>query len=158
MSTAVEPAEIIDPPAKPANEEGEEEENDEHPNEFGWYIKPEATHEILQKRWGLFFLLALPVYFYHFINVVLGLDMFCHWTRFQGCVGAGDFKEASAVYDTAICLVCIFHIIEWVRQSILMTTILVGYPWLPAYFFLSLNIPFGVIALIIGMAKGFGSE
>jgi hypothetical protein len=119
---------------------------------------PEPTHEILQKRWGLFSILTSVVYFYHFISAVLGLDMFCHWTRFTGCAGASDFKEASAVYDGAIMVVCIFHIVEWVRQSILITTVLVGYPWLPAYFFLSINIPFGIIALIIGMAKGFGSD
>jgi len=55
-------------------------------------------------------------------------------------------------------IVSIFHIIEWIRQTIEITSVLVGVPWLPAYFALSINIPFGIIALIYGMAVGFGSD
>jgi len=40
----------------------------------------------------------------------------------------------------------------------MITTILVGVPWLLFYNFLALNLPFGMIAIIIGIASGFGSE
>lgn len=72
MSTAVEPAEQIDPPYKPPGEDDEEEES--HPNEFKWYIRPEPAYAILQKRWGLFTILSAIPYFYHFISVILGID------------------------------------------------------------------------------------
>jgi len=115
-------------------------------------------HDILQNRWGLFFTLSFFVYAYHFVSVIFGMNQYVNWMRFAGCEGASDFKEASAVFDTAIFLVLIFHIIEWVRQTILITTLLVGVPWVVLYNILSINQPFGLIVLIIGMATGFGAH
>jgi len=70
---------------------------------------------ILDKRWGLFFLLSLFPYAYHFVSIIIGMDKFVHWSRFSTCVGAEDFTAATAVFDTALVVVLVFHIIEWVR-------------------------------------------
>ena len=74
------------------------------------------------------------------------------------CTGAADFKEASAVFDTALMLILIFHIIEWVRLTVLLTVILVGVPWLIVYYALSVNFVFGMIISIVAMVTGFGAE
>lgn len=159
MSTAVEPADNtneIDPPFnRGGDDEGEEKEG---PKLFSDYCKPECMHEILQKRWGIFFLFSTLVYIYHFLSIIIGMDKYVHYSRFTGCKDTTSFKDASAVFDTALLLVLIFHIIEWVRQTVLITTILVGVPWLPLYFLLSLNVPFGLIVMIFCMAVGFGAD
>ena len=92
------------------------------------------------------------------MSIIIGMDKYVNYSRFTGCEGATDFKEASAVYDNAIFLVLVFHIIEWVRQTVMITTILVGVPWLLLYNILAINLPFGLIACLIGMISGFGSE
>lgn len=86
------------------------------------------------------------------------MDKYVHYSRFTGCVGATSFSDASAVFDGALMAVLTFHIIEWVRQTILVTSILVGVPWIPIYLFLSINIPFGVIISIVGAVVGFSAE
>lgn len=155
MSTAVEPAENIDPPYQ----KKEEEEKDEGPKDFKFYIGMEAANDIFQNRWGLFSLIGAIPYAYHFVSAILGVDVFCSYTRFTGCVGATTFQEATEVYDSALMIICIFHIIEWIRQTVFVTVVLVGVPWLPVYFLLGfLNLPFGIIACIIAFAKGFSSE
>ena len=57
------------------------------------------------------------VYAYHFVSIILGMDTFVHWTRFQVCgtVKKGDYQGATDVYDGPLMAVLIFHIIEWVR-------------------------------------------
>ena len=151
MTTAVEPE--IDPKESGAAEE--EEEESLGPQEFKWYCKPENMHEILQKRWGLFFILSSLVYSYHFVSIILGMNQYVHYSRFLTCGDALTFDTASAVYDSALMVVLVFHIIEWVRQTVLITTILVGVKWLPVYYLLSINFPFGMIACLVGFISGF---
>jgi len=55
-------------------------------------------------------------------------------------------------------LVLVFHIIEWIRQTVLVTTLLVGVPWLLCYNILALNIPFGIIVSMVGGINGFSSD
>jgi len=61
------------------------------------------------------------------------------------------------VYDAPLFVVLIFHIIEWIRQTVLITTILVGVKWLPVYYGLTINLAIFFVAVIWGMAAGFGS-
>ena len=46
---------------------------------------------------------------------MMGVDKFGHYTRFNTCTGATTASDAEGVYDMAIILVTIFHIIEWAR-------------------------------------------
>jgi hypothetical protein len=159
MSTAVEPADV-DPPYKKAEADGDEEEEDpdKGPHPFNFYIQRDKMPQILDNRWGLFFLTSIIPYAYHFVSIIIGMDKFVHWSRFTGCVGATNFTEATEVFDTALVLVLVFHIVEWVRWTLLITTILVGVPWLVLFNVLSINFLYGIIALIVGMATGFGAE
>ncbi len=54
-------------------------------------------------------------------------------------------------------MVLIFHIIEWVRQTVLITVILVGVKWLPVYYGLTINVLIYFVAVSWGLAAGFGS-
>jgi hypothetical protein len=68
-------------------------------------------------------------------------------------------QDASgAVFDTAIALVTIFHMIEWLRQTVFITSTLVNVNLMPLYNVLSLNIPFGFIAMLFGIAIRFSED
>ena len=60
--------------------------------------------------------------------------------------------------DSAILLVTIFHMIEWIRWTIYLTMALVGVDLMKVYYFLSMNIFFGVIAIIYAMVTVMGEE
>jgi len=97
-------------------------------------------------------------YSYHFVSIITGMNQFVHWSRFKACDGLNaqtEFKEASAIFDGPLMIVLVFHIIEWVRQTILITVILVGVKWMPAYFLLTINLPFGIFACLYGAIAGF---
>jgi hypothetical protein len=60
-------------------------------------------------------MISFVVYVYHFVMAIAGVDKFCDYTRTIPCGDAKTAEEASAVFDTALFLVTIFHIVEWVR-------------------------------------------
>ena len=78
-------------------------------------MKPEVSYKILATRWGLFSLMSFAIYFYHFCWAVGAVDKFCQVSRFNLCGSATNDSQASAIYDTGLILICIFHLIEWIR-------------------------------------------
>lgn len=70
-----------------------------------------------------------------------------------------DVMDASSkVYDTAIALVSIFHMIEWLRQTVFLTSALVNVNLVPLFYALSINIPFGFIAMLVAIAARFSAD
>ena len=55
---------------------------------------------------------------------------------------------ASAVYDMPLRLLGAYHIIEWIRMTLFLTTMLLGTNFLPLWYFTSLNTIFGIVAYI----------
>ena len=68
--------------------------------------------------------------------------------RWATCTLDGDIliadEEASAVYDTAIYLAGIYHIIEWIRATMLLTVIVVGTNLMWVWYGTIFNALFGV--------------
>ena len=148
-------AENPDAPTTKVAEESEEEEK-QPIQAFPYYLKHEVSYKILATKWVLFTCLGGFTYFYHFAWTVTGVDNFCDYTRNNAC-GDKSGDDASAILDTAIALVTVFHMIEWLRQTVFLTTALVNVNLMPLYYFLSINVPFGFIAMLIGVATGFSS-
>lgn len=141
-----------------AEEKEETLEKEEAPPEtLKEFLMPENTYEILQKRWVLFTLFCFVIYSYHFTMCIYGVDMFCHYTRFLPCGGnkETDYALNSAVLDSWILVVTIFHMIEWIRQWVFITTVLVGINWVSIYYALSVNIPYGLLVALISAIMGF---
>lgn len=68
-------------------------------------------------------------------------------------------QEASEVFDTAIALVTIFHMIDWIRWTLLLTSALVSVNLLSLFYILTvINLPFGTIACFIAIATRFSEE
>jgi len=146
------------PPTKVADAGDESEEEPKQPvQDFKYYLKPEVSYKILATKWVHFTCLGGFTYFYHFAWTVAGVDNYCDYTRLLTC-GAKIGDDASAVLDTAIALVTVFHMIEWLRQTVFLTTALVNVNLMPLYYFLSINVPFGFIAMLVGVAVGFSAE
>lgn len=151
-------------------------------------MKPENTFAIIAHKWGTFTLLAAIVYTYHLYWTVYGVDEFCDVTRTHVCGAEGkdlyrqflvksgsSAEEAAAVteypnapldaidasskvYDTAIALVSIFHMIEWLRQTVFLTSALVNVNLVPLFYALSINVPFGFIAMLVAIGVRFSAD
>jgi len=148
-------------PDAPTTKVAEAEESEEEPKQalqpFNYYLKHEVSYKILATKWVHFTCLGGFTYFYHFAWTVAGVDNYCDYTRELSC-GTKSGEEASAVLDTAIALVTVFHMIEWLRQTVFLTTALVNVNLMPLYYFLSINVPYGFIAMLIGIAVGMSAD
>ena len=75
---------------------------------------------------------------------------------------AADLKifqdKTSAVFDTPILLCTIYHMIEWIKWAVLLTTVLVDANMIKLFYFLHLNVVFGFFAMIIGIINGFSAD
>lgn len=60
----------------------------------------------------------------------------------SGTVVKGD--EASKVFDTAIKLAGIFHIIEWIRTTLLLTVICIGVNLMSIWYFTAISSLYGL--------------
>ena len=151
-------------------------------------MKAENTFTIISYRWGTFTILSALVYTYHLYWCIYGVDEFCDITRTHVCgaegkklyqeylVSTGASAEtaasvteyfgapsnaqdaSSSVYDTAIALVTIFHMIEWLRQTVFLTASLVNVNLVPLFYVLSINIPFGFIAMLVGLVSRYSED
>ena len=78
-------------------------------------------------------------YIYEIVFTIAGVNNYCDITRFNYCLKdtikptsattAADLlvfqNKTSAVFDTPILLVTIYHMIEWLKWTVLLTTAMV---------------------------------
>lgn len=98
------------------------------------------------------------MYIYHLLWTITGVDKFTDITRTYQCGEATNADDASAVFDTAIALASIFHMIEWIRQAVFLTAALVGVNLIPIYYVLSINVPFGFIAMLTAIITRYSGD
>lgn len=61
--------------------------------------------------------------------------------------------------DAPIAVVTVFHMVEWLRWLLFLTAALVNVDLIKPYYALScVNIPFGIIALLLGIIGRFSTE
>ena len=66
--------------------------------------------------------------------------------------------DAAAVYDTALLLLAIYHLIEWIKTTLVLTVVFVGLNLMWFYYILSLNTLFGIVAIIVTMVARFSED
>lgn len=86
-------------------------------------------------------------YIGQFLLVVSAINHFSDGERLHSCAGKHG-EEASRVYDTALSLLIIYHLIEWGRFILMLTTMFIGSNLMWIWYGLSLNTLFGVAAYI----------
>ena len=134
---------------------GEEEDEQLPVQEFKFYLKPENTYTIIEKEWVKFTLLTAVIYLIHLFWMCYGVDVYSSYERHTPCQGASTKDDASGVYDTWILLTIIFHMVEWIRQTIFATSALVGVNLVAVYYGLFVFVPYGLIVMLgAGIAAG----
>merc|ERR1711990_1230097 len=92
-----------------------------------------------------------------------GVDVYASYERHVecGCDGTGQSctnETYSGVYDTWILLCIIFHMVEWIRQTIFATSALVGVNLVGVFYALWIMVPFGIIVMFGGAISAFASD
>ncbi len=116
------------------------------------------TFKIISTRWGLFTVLAGVIYSYHLFWTVYGVDKYADYTRLNLCGEATTQDAASEVFDAAIFTVALFHMIEWVRWTVFLTSALVNVNLVGLFYLLSLNVPFGFVAMLVGIIARYSGD
>ena len=87
-----------------------------------------------------------------------GVDVYSSYERHITCGDANTIDDASAVYDVFILLCIIFHMVEWIRQTIFATSALVGVNLVGVFYALFPNVIFGLIVMLVGAIAAFASD
>lgn len=120
------------------------------PEELKFYMRPGPAYIIIEKEWVRFVLITAVIYLIHLVWMCYGVDVYSSYERHITC-GDGLSKEsASAVYDTWILLCVIFHMLEWIRQTIFVTSALVGVNLIPVFYGMYLIVPYGILVMLGG--------
>ena len=56
-----------------------------------------------------------------------------------------DRDRSSEVFDVPLLLIAIYHIVEWIRTTVLLTVILIGVNWVIFWYATTINTLFGLI-------------
>lgn len=137
---------------------GEEAEEGEEQMPLSWYYKPGNMYVIIEKEWVLFTLVTAFIYCIHLVWMCYGVDVYASYERHNICTGTTTKEEASGVYDTWILCCIIFHMVEWIRQTIYATSALVGVNLVGVYYALKIMAPFGIIVMLAGSISAFTSD
>ena len=99
------------------------------------------------------------VYFYHLCFTIAGVNNYADITRKDLCGSAKNADDASSIMDVAIALCTIFHMWEWMRWLVFLTSTTVGVNLIKVFYYMSiLSIPYGIIVMLIAIGGRFGND
>ena len=91
------------------------------------YFMPETMTKFLNKKWIMFTFIIGFYYLIQFICCVCACNFYSDHSRYNNCARPDKSlikgEDASEVYDMAIKLAGIFHVIEWIRTTALLFVI-----------------------------------
>ena len=108
---------------------------------------------MLTKRFFACLSFVLIYYLIQFTAAVGVVNFYSDADRHLSCNGLGPIESAD-VYDGALLLLAIFHIVEWIKMALLLTVVVLGHVMrhlMYVYVFLFLNTIFGCIAVIVAL-------
>lgn len=96
---------------------------DEPEHNFRYYCKPSVFTKIISNRKKIFCTWAFIGYIGQFLLCVSALNVYSDNDRFLRCGSAltDPHVHPTTFYDTALYLIIIYHIIEFVRFTLFMT-------------------------------------
>ena len=121
------------------------------PKPWMHYFRAEVMSLLLHKKFGLFGMLIGFYYTVQFVMCVSVCNFYSDVSRYYICQKGDQLirgDDASAVYDTALYLVGIFHIIEWVRTTVLLVVVCVGVNLMKVWYYTAFSSIFGFICLV----------
>ena len=116
----------------------------------------------MHKKYAMFGGVVGFYYCIQFVACVAACNFFSDISRYNSCtmgdvVITGD--EASDVFDTAIRLAGVFHVIEWVRATILLTVVCIGVNLMQVWYVTAVTALYGIavfiyVMVVVGSDKG----
>ena len=109
---------------------------------------------ILNNTKLIFGLLMGAWYLLQFIGAVACINLYSDNDRLKPCVPPtltsgvhelSDPERSSEVYDVPLVLLAVYHIIEWIRTTVLLTVILIGVNWGIFWYITTINTLYGLI-------------
>lgn len=117
-----------------------------HHSPWKVYLKPSWLTLYLNRSKLIFGLLVGVWYLAQFIGCVACVNLYSDVDRLKDC-NITDLKgeAASEVMDLPLVLLSIFHIIEWLRATLLLVVILIGVNWAIFWYITTFNTLFGIV-------------
>ena len=96
-----------------------------------------------------------------FVGCVACINLYSDIERTSPCSLTGtlaDPDEATKVFDTPLLILAIWHMIEWIRTTVLLTIVLIGVNWMISWYILIPNTLFGLVAYAIAHMAYFSED
>ena len=136
---------------------------------FKFYVQSQNFTKIVSNRKTIFGIWGLFGYIIQFLLICTVINSYCDRSRFCPCNDTRDLSEIncddhstkwenSEVYDTALLLLGVYHIIEWVRVIIFLVAVFLGANMIKLYYILYINTIFGLAAYIMAHVYRFSGD
>ena len=119
------------------------------------YFYPANVTKLMSGKLLIFSIVVGLYYLLQFIACCAAVNFYSDASRLAPCQDLDDpsaapvvGEQASAIMDPAILLLGIYHIIEWIRCTIMLTVICLNVNLMQTWYVLGLNSLFGLIAFI----------
>lgn len=155
--TATKPEEMdVDPNEIPA--EAEEEKRVFDNESWMTYFEPAQVRTLITKRWVKFSSYIGIYYMFQLVGCVGVVNFYSDVDRFTSCTPGQSPMDAAAVFDNALLLFAIFHLVEWIKTTLLLSVACVGLPLMWVYYIASLNTIFGFVCTIYSLITLMSEE
>ena len=153
------------PPGQSAAKEAEEEDDrvPPPPQMSPWkaYLAPRWLTILLNKNKLLYGLTITFWYLANFIGCVAVINLYSDKDRLNPCDVTGELAVpdlASKVYDLPLLMLAIWHMIEWIRTTILLTVVCIGVNWMLVWYITIPNTVFGLVTYAIVHMSYFSDD
>ena len=143
-------------PKEPEKKAADEEEAfpELPPKRSSWtvYLKPFWWSTLLSKNRLCYGLNLTFWYLAQFIGAVACINLYSDSDRLLPCSDTGVLatsEGASDVYDFPLLMVAIYHMIEWIRTTLLLTVSCIGVNWSIGWYVTMPNTLYGIVAYAI---------
>ena len=112
------------------------------------YLQPKYLSQLLSKNKLIYGFWVGFYYLAQFIGCVATVNLYSDVDRLTPCSTTGDLadpEEASKVFDMPLKLLAIWHMIEWIRTTVLLTVICIGVNWTIFWYATIPNSLFGIV-------------
>lgn len=125
------------------------------------YLAPKWITVLMNKNMLLYGLVVTFWYLAMFIGCVACINLYGDTDRENPCAATGTLAnpdEATKVFDTPLLLLAVWHIIEWIRTTVLLTIVLIGVNWTITWYILVPNTLFGLVVYAIAHMAYFSDD
>jgi len=92
----------------------------------------------------------LVFYSIQFLLLIFGVNAYSDVNYDMSCGGLSS-ADSQALFDKAILLLTIYHLIEWLRWAVLLTVCFIGHNLIPIWYITTPNTLYGIVAHIVGL-------